>query len=80
MPQQALALSNSRESADCAALLAKRFAELTDVALVREAFVLILGREPSAEERSVCEAALKAMKRDLFLQGLLNHNDFITVR
>jgi hypothetical protein len=80
MPQQALALSNSRESADCAAMLAKRFAELTDVALVREAFVLILGREPSAAEQSVCEAALKEMKRELFLQGLLNHNDFITVR
>lgn len=80
MPQQALALSNSRESADCAAALAKQHAVLTDAELVVEAFLLVLGREPGAEERAVCEAALKQMRRDLFLQGLLNHNDFITVR
>lgn len=80
MPQQALALSNSRESADCAALLAKSWAGCTDEELVERAFLAILGREPLPSEREVCLAALTQMNRGLFLQGLLNHNDFITVR
>jgi hypothetical protein len=80
MPQQALALSNSRESAECAGQLSQRYAELPDAALVEEAFWLVLGRPPSAAEQAVCEEALKEMNRDLFWQGLLNHNDFITVR
>jgi len=80
MPQQALALSNSRESAECAARLSQRYAGLADAALVEEAFWLVLGRPPSAAEQAVCEDALKEMNRDLFWQGLLNHNDFITVR
>lgn len=80
MPQQALALSNSRESAECAAVLAKGWADKSDDELVEQAFLAILGREATVAERDLCVAALRQMNRDLFLQGLLNHNDFITVR
>ena len=80
MPQQALALSNSLESADCAESLAARFAGLDEAQMVEEAFVVVLARKPTAEERAVCLKALMSLRRDLFLQALLNHNDFITVR
>ena len=80
MPQQALALSNSRESAACAESLAARFAGLEDAQMAEEAFVLVLARNPTAEEKAVCLKALTSLRRDLFLQALLNHNDFITIR
>lgn len=80
MPQQALALSNSRESAECAAALAEQWGKLSDERLSEEAFWLVLGRAVSGPERAVCVAALQKMSRPIFLQGLLNHNDFITIR
>jgi hypothetical protein len=90
-PQQALALANSRLGRECAEALAGRLAKLGERALIEEAFVTILGRAPTAAEAETCSASLAQLSslqekpdpqrvRMLFLQALLNHNDFVTLR
>jgi hypothetical protein len=72
--------------------LAARLATLDDPALVQEAFLTILGRSPTPAESSACAESLAKLTnlqsakpdpqraRALFLQALLNHNDFVTLR
>jgi hypothetical protein len=91
-PQQALALANSQLSRDCAEALAARLANLDEQALVQEAFLTILGRSPTPAETAACSESLTKLTglpsakpdlqraRALFLQALLNHNDFVTLR
>jgi mono/diheme cytochrome c family protein len=96
VPQQALALENSRLALDAAEKIAKRLdTQPTDAAFIRAAFETVLGTPPTAGEQSACAAALKEW-RDLasrekrpddarsarvqLIQALVNHNDFITVR
>src|SRR5207253_2800605 len=90
IPQQALALSNSKLAGTMAEKIAVR-APAKDFA--RETFIWLLGYAPTANELAACEEAL-ARWRDLnkgrpdaqqraqaqFIQALLNHNDFITIR
>lgn len=80
VPQQALALVNSRVSHDCAQALAARFARLDDEAFIRESFLAILGRAATEDEKQACRESLAALARPLFLQALFNHNDFVTLR
>ncbi len=80
VPQQALALTNSRLSYDCAQALAAQMKNIDDEQFVRQAFVLVLGREAAVAERAACLKTLTSLRRDLFLQALFNHNDFVTLR
>lgn len=82
VPQQALALTNSKLSRDCADALAAKLAALDDVAFETQSFLAVLGRPPTERERQASSEGLAALKgnRGLFLQALLNHNDFVTLR
>jgi hypothetical protein len=95
VPQQALALANSKLTLEMAARIADGLdkAARTDTDFVRTAFEATLACRPTAEELAACEQAL-AQWRDLgrtrpdgqrrartnLVHALLNHNDFITVR
>jgi hypothetical protein len=63
VPQQALALSNSKVALESAARindrLQRELGEVSDRAFVRSAFELLLAAPPTAEELSACEAALR---------------------
>ena len=82
VPQQALALTNSQLSRDCADALAERLGNLDDGAFVTESFLTVLGRPPVEAERQASLEGFNALNqnRSLFLQALLNHNDFVTLR
>jgi len=96
VPQQALALANAGIPIDMAALAARRLGDgggRED--FVREAFGLVLGRPPDAEETGACLEYWDAMEelasvrdspdpgavvRARLVHALLNHNDFLTIR
>ena len=92
VPQQALALANSKLTRECAATVATRTMALDQKAFVAEAFLLILGRFPTTDEDTASAenlAVLLALQkskpdpqraRTLFVQALLCHNDFVTIR
>lgn len=99
VPQQALALSNSRLSLEQAEKIALRIASTASgadrAAFIETAFETLLARPPQPAERDACEAfwtemavldEVRAAKdpearvRARLVHGLLNHNDFITVR
>lgn len=82
VPQQALALTNSRLSRDCADALAEKMKSLAEADFISGAFVTVLSRPPTAAEREAAIAGFRALKenRSLFLQALFNHNDFVTLR
>ncbi|MFM8469231.1 MAG: DUF1553 domain-containing protein, partial [Limisphaerales bacterium] len=93
IPQQALALTNSKLVHDHAPALAKRLgAPASDnSAFITAAFEHLLTRPPSRAELTECEAFLKqqstavpkdgeARARESLVRALLNQNDFLTVR
>lgn len=82
VPQQALALTNSRLGRECAEAMAARLSRLGEAEFIDQAFLAILNRAPTAEEKHVVQESLGALKHDrtLFLQALLSHNDFVTLR
>lgn len=82
VPQQALALTNSQLSRATADALAKKLPEAMPSDFILRAFQTILNRLPTAKEQQVCIEAFATLKknRPLFLQALLNHNDFVTLR
>ena len=82
VPQQALALTNSKLSRECADVLAAKLAGLDEQAFIEQSFLTVLGRMPTESERRASLAGFQALKqsRSLFLQALLNHNDFVTLR
>lgn len=82
VPQQALALTNSQLSRETAAALAKRLSKLPGDDFVAQSFQIILSRAPTRKERAIALESLRAMKENhaAFLQALLNHNDFVTLR
>jgi hypothetical protein len=82
VPQQALALTNSKLSRECADALATKLSKLDGDAFVTQSFLTVLGRPPSDAERRTSLEGFQALKQDhsLFLQALLNHNDFVTLR
>lgn len=83
-PQQALALFNSRLSAESARILASQSDSESDEQFVRRLFETVLCRPPVADEAEACQRFLAASeasnrRRNLALV-LLNHNDFVSVR
>ena len=82
VPQQALALTNSGLSRDCANALAASLAKLDAPAFIDQSFFAILGRLPLEVERQTSLEGFRALKeeRSLFLLALINHNDFVTLR
>lgn len=82
VPQQALALTNSQISGDCADALAAKLGKLDAEPFVTQSFLTVLGRPPTESERQASLEGFTALKqnRSLFLQALLNHNDFVTLR
>ena len=82
VPQQALALTNSQLSRDCADALAAKLGKLDADPFVTQSFLTVLGRPPSESERQASSEGFTALKqnRSLFLQALINHNDFVTLR
>ena len=84
MPQQALALSNSKLAIDMAAQIASRIDADGD-AFITRGFELILGRQPDAGELAACREFQEAQPRSHrarshLIHALLNHNDFIIIR
>jgi len=82
VPQQALALTNSKLSRECADALAAKLGKLDAEPFVTQSFLIVLGRSPSDAERRASLDGFQALKqnRSLFLQALINHNDFVTLR
>ena len=82
VPQQALALTNSRLSRECADALATKLGQLDGEAFVTQSFLTVLGRPPSDAERRASLEGFQALNqnRSLFIQALINHNDFVTLR
>jgi len=94
VPQQALALSNSKLALEMAGNIAGRFGDVTaDLdEFIGKSFEAILCRRPDEEERlacrEFCEAMLETTKakepemlvRIRLVHALLNHNDFVTIR
>jgi len=96
VPQQALALSNSKLSIGAATQMATRFpADMSDVDFISGAFRHILASSPTEEELEVCTNAFAEYRRVNsdrppkianqrarigLIHSLMNHNDFITIR
>ena len=87
VPQQALALANSKLTRECADAIVKRAESLSDSEFIGHAFLSLLSRAPTPDERAVCAGSFAefsklnaAHARTLVLQALMNHNDFVTLR
>ncbi len=99
VPQQALALENSKLAMEMVDRIAKRIEEshpmATDREFARTAFRAILADEPLVEELNWIEHMMSKMMnivdqiepaqrtqraRTGLVRGLINHNDFITIR
>jgi hypothetical protein len=96
VPQQALALANSKLAVEQSRVLGTRlWSELREVpegnraeALVRAAFQQVLARDPAADELTDCAAFLRkrtaggASERaaGALVQVLFNHHEFVTLR
>lgn len=82
VPQQALALTNSKLSRECADALAVKMKSVSDDAFIPQSFLAVLGRAPTEHESLASLKGYAALKHDrsLFLQALINHNDFVTLR
>jgi hypothetical protein len=95
VPQQALALSNSRLALDLAERITTRLTAIPERDFIRTAFEMILASPPTAAEQAACEQALTRVRgllqqqkqaapdrqaRVMLVQALLNHNDFVTIR
>jgi hypothetical protein len=89
VPQQALALANSRLSLEVAEKIAAKLPADSQNGFIAAAFRLLLASEPTADELSAANEALEAWQktgsnetraRANLVQALLNHNDFVTVR
>ena len=89
VPQQALALSNSKLSQIVAEEIATQLAP-AGIKFADAAFERVLGRAPKAEEREASVQFLKEQEaffngdaqhaRQSLIHVLLNHNDFVTIR
>ena len=94
IPQQALAMSNSKLVLEAAPKIASRFetvfGKVSDGEFIDNAFTTITGIEPSKHEVEACLVALRQWRelpdgtpeaaRTHLIWALLNHNDFVTLR
>lgn len=82
-PHQALALANSQLTFDQSNVIAAELATIADddVALIDAAFVRILARMPSEEERHLClDFLANGATHERLVMVLFNHNEFVTIR
>jgi len=92
VPQQALALTNSDLVHTVSAAVTAQVAAACSTTVstpakpdtfIRQAFLIILSRTPTAQELQVCEEFLlqdtPEVARHSLVRALLNHHDFITV-
>jgi hypothetical protein len=90
IPQQALALSNSKLVLDAAPKIAKRLEREKDEDFIKFTFACLLGIEAKHNEIQACLKALDDWRslpdttpqsaRTHLVWALLNHNDFVTLR
>ncbi|MFK8113501.1 MAG: PSD1 and planctomycete cytochrome C domain-containing protein [Rubripirellula sp.] len=89
VPQQALALANSKLAIDMSQAIAARVAttlgESDDSAFVDAIFFRLLGRSAGEDERAQCMEFLNADSNQVRMRAqlvhvILNHNDFVTIR
>lgn len=89
VPQQALALSNSKLSQAVAEDVAKQLGSAAGPKFVAAAFERVLGRAPSATELTASTQFVaeqqahynsEARAHQSLVHVLLNHNDFVTIR
>ena len=95
VPQQALALANSRLALDTAQRIAARLSTAADADFIRAAFERILAAPPTAAEHAESARAMAELvelltqqkqpnapqrARAMLVQALLNHSDFVTIR
>ena len=92
VPQQALALTNSRLALDASDQIAKSLSKiaLDDAAFIRLAFRLVVGINAGESESKASQFALEAWRkqpketqesaRSNLVWALINHNDFVTLR
>jgi hypothetical protein len=92
LPQQALALTNSKLVLDAAQKIAPRLAEgiQDDVAYIRKTFAVMLGISANEAEIEASHQSLEGWRqmshtskieaRVHFIWALMNHNDFVTIR
>ncbi len=92
VPQQALALTNSRLALDASTQIAERLsaASTDDADFIHQAFRLLVGFNAGEDEIAACESALSSWRsqpgasaesaRANLVWVLINHNDFVTLR
>ena len=80
VPQQAMALVNSRLSARAAEAVAKGVTATDPAAVVAAVYAKLLGRAPTAAEATLCVEFLKTNPPAALAQALFNHADFSTIR
>jgi hypothetical protein len=92
VPQQALALTNSRLVLDAADQIEKRLSArvVDDEAFTRLAFRFVVGFDAAEQELAACRLALgqwrnqpgssTELARANLVWALINHNDFVTLR
>ena len=82
VPQQALAMMNSREAIEAANHIAAQFDKgIPDNEFARAAFLQLLARSPTDDELAACTDFLNSNSdRVQFVHALLNHNDFQVIR
>ena len=90
VPQQALALTNSKLVSESASKIATLLALPDEAAFIRKAFTVLLGIKASDAEVTASVSALDAWRklpkatpenaRSNFIIALINHNDFVTLR
>ena len=82
VPQQALAMMNSRIAIESAKMIAETVEKnIGDGDFADRAFFLLLCRTPSDAEANACREFLDTnLVRDQYIHALLNHNDFLVIR
>jgi hypothetical protein len=95
VPQQALALVNSKQALSSSYAIADRVGQgigkSDEDTFVRAAFLAVLADQPTSDELAACREALSAWRalepvntpsssRANLIHALLNHNNFITVK
>jgi hypothetical protein len=80
VPQQAMALVNSRLTAVAGEKIAADIKQSASKDVVEQSFQRLLGRSPTAGERKASEEFLKRQPLPAFVEALFNHVDFTTIR
>jgi hypothetical protein len=80
VPQQAMAMVNSKLSARAAEAVAKTLPPGDATATVDAVYARLLGRSPTSVERELCVEYLKKNPPAGLVQAVFSHADFTTIR